>query len=86
MNFQRHLIAPVHELFIAKLNSWFTLPDLKLVHDYLPDRKQRTRVNASYSILLDVYSIYYILFGVPESIYLVYCYLTYFGGSIFHFK
>ena len=58
MNFQRHLIASVQELFIAKLNSyWFTLPDLKLVHDYLPDRKQRTRVNDSYSILFDVYSI-----------------------------
>ena len=35
-----------HELLIAKLNGCgFTLPALKLVHDYLSDRKQRTRVN-----------------------------------------
>ena len=38
-----------HELLIAKLNAYeFTLPALKLVHDYLSDRKQRTRVNNSY--------------------------------------
>ena len=38
------------ELHIAKLNSYgFTLPALKLVHDYLSDRKHRTRVNNSYS-------------------------------------
>ena len=35
-----------HELLCAKLNVYgFTLPALKLVHDYLSDRKQRTRVN-----------------------------------------
>ena len=40
-----------HEVLIAKLNAYgFTLPALKLVHDYLSDRKQRTRVNNSYSI------------------------------------
>ena len=39
-----------YELLIAKLNAnGFTLPALKLVHDYLPDRKQRTKVNNSYS-------------------------------------
>ena len=33
-----------HELLFAKLNAYgFTLPALKLVHDYLSDRKQRTR-------------------------------------------
>ena len=38
------------ELHIAKLNAYgFTLPALKLVHDYLSDRKHRTRVNNSYS-------------------------------------
>ena len=39
-----------HELLIAKLNAYgFTiLPALKLVHVYLSDRKQRTRVNNSY--------------------------------------
>ena len=31
-----------HELLIAKLNAYgFNLPDLKLVHDYLSNRKQR---------------------------------------------
>ena len=30
-----------HELLIAKLNAYaFSLPDLKLVHDYLSNRKQ----------------------------------------------
>ena len=39
-----------HELLIAKLNAYgFTfLPALNLVHVYLSDRKQRTRVNNSY--------------------------------------
>ena len=32
-----------HELLIAKLNVYgFSLPALKLVHDYLSNRKQRT--------------------------------------------
>ena len=49
------------ELHIAKLNAYgFTLPALKLVHDYLSDRKQRTRVNNSYSTWLEI------LFGVPQ--------------------
>ena len=39
-----------NELFIAKLNVYgFTLPALKLIHDYLSGIKQRTRVNDSYS-------------------------------------
>ena len=50
-----------HELLIAKLNVYgFTLPALKLVHDYLPDRKQRTRINNSYSTWFEI------LFGVPQ--------------------
>ena len=33
-----------HELLIAKLNAYdFSLPVLKLVHDYLSKRKQRTK-------------------------------------------
>ena len=51
-----------HELLIAKLNvHGFTLPAVKLVHDYLSDRKQRTRVNNSYSIWFKI------IFGVPPS-------------------
>ena len=35
-----------HELLIEKLNvHGFTLPAIKLVHDYLSDRRQRARVN-----------------------------------------
>ena len=44
-----------HELLIAKLNAyWFTLPALKLVHDYLSDSKQRTRVHNSYSTWFEI--------------------------------
>ena len=52
-----------HERLIAKLNAYrFTiLPALKLVHVYLSDRKQRTRVNDSYSTWFEI------LFGVPQS-------------------
>ena len=50
-----------HELLIAKLNAYgFTFPILKIVHDYLSDKKQRTRVNNSYS------SWFEILFGVLQ--------------------
>ena len=39
-----------YELLIAKLNAYgFSLPALRLIHDYLSRRKQRTRVNNSYS-------------------------------------
>ena len=38
----------------------FTCPTLKIVHDYLSDRKQRTRVNNSYSTWFEI------LFGVPQ--------------------
>ena len=50
-----------HELLIAKLNAYgFSLPALRLIHDYLSHRKQRTRVNNSYSEWLAV------MFGVPQ--------------------
>ena len=39
-----------HELLIAKLNAYgFGLPALRLINNYLSHRKQRTRVNNSYS-------------------------------------
>ena len=39
-----------HDLLIAKLNAYgFSLPALRLIHDYLSNRKQRTRINNSYS-------------------------------------
>ena len=50
-----------HELLIAKLNAYgFTLPALKLIHNYLSNRKQRVRANDSYSLWQDI------LFGVPQ--------------------
>ena len=39
-----------HDLLIAKLNAYgFSLPARRLIHDYLSNRKQRTRINNSYS-------------------------------------
>ena len=50
-----------HELLIAKLNAYgFSLTALKLVHNYLSNRKQRTKINSSYSSLLEI------IFGVPQ--------------------
>ena len=52
-----------HELLIAKLNAYgnpYNLPALKLVHDYLSKRKQRTKVNRAYSSWLEI------IFGVPQ--------------------
>ena len=50
-----------HELLIAKLNAYgFSLAALKLIHDYLSNRKQRTKINSSYS------SWHEIIFGVPQ--------------------
>ena len=44
-----------HELLIAKLNAYgFSLSALRLIQDYLSHRKQRTRVNNSYSESLAV--------------------------------
>ena len=50
-----------HEPLIAKLNAYgFSLPALKLVHDYLSNRKQRTKVNRTYSSWLEI------VFDVPQ--------------------
>ena len=50
-----------HELIIAKLHAYgFNLPALKLVQSYLTNRKQRTKVNESYSSWEEI------LFGVPQ--------------------
>ena len=50
-----------HELLIAKLNTYgFILPALKLVHDYLSNRKQRTKVNRTYSSCLEI------VFDLPQ--------------------
>ena len=65
-----------HELLIVKLKvHGFTLPALKLVHDYLSDRKQGTRVNNSCSTFLEYLKV----------LYLVHYYLTYFWRIYFSF-
>ena len=52
-----------HGLLIAKLNAYgFSLTALKLVYNYLSKRKQWTKINASYSSLLEI------IFGVPQGI------------------
>ena len=50
-----------HELLIAKLNAHgFSLTALKLVHNYLSNRKQRTEISSMHSSLLEI------IFGVPQ--------------------
>ena len=62
-----------HDLMIAKLNSYgFKLTALNLIHDYLAKRKQRTKVNHSYSSWEDI------LFGVPQGSILCPIFETYF--------
>ena len=50
-----------HDLVIAKLNAYgFSLPALNLIQNYLANKKQRTKINNSYSPWSDI------LFGVPQ--------------------
>ena len=50
-----------HDLLIAKLNAYgFSLPVLRLIHDYLLNRKQRTRINNLHITWVEI------VFGVPQ--------------------
>ena len=50
-----------HELLLAKLHAYgFSIAALRLIHSYLTNRKQRTKVNLSYSPWEEI------LFGVPQ--------------------
>ena len=50
-----------HELLTAKLNAYgFSLPALRLINDYLSNRKQRTKIENAYNTWLDI------IFGVPQ--------------------
>ena len=50
-----------HELLIAKLNAYdFSLPALRLISDYLSNRRQRTRIGNSFSDWFKV------IIGVPQ--------------------
>ena len=49
-----------HELLIAKLHAYrFSLNTLRLVHSYLTNRKQRTKISTKYGSWEEI------LFGVP---------------------
>ena len=51
----------IHEKLIVRLKTYsFSLPVSKLVHDYSSNRKQRTKINRTYSSWLEV------IFGVPQ--------------------
>ena len=44
-----------HELLIAKLHAYnLSLSSLRLVHDYLLNRKQKTKVNPNYNSWDDI--------------------------------
>ena len=50
-----------HDLIIAKLEAYgFHIDVLKLIHDYLSNRKQRVKVNDTYSSWNDMF------YGVPQ--------------------
>ena len=50
-----------HELLVAKLNAYgFSLPALRLINDYLSNRRQRTRIGNSFSDWFEV------ILGVPQ--------------------
>ena len=49
--------CPDHELLIVKLNAYgFSLPILNLLYDYLSNRKQRIKINFSYSKWVEIES------------------------------
>ena len=51
----------LHDLIIAKLEAYgFHIDALKLIHDYLSNRKQRVKVNDAYSSWKDMFH------GVPK--------------------
>ena len=46
-----------HDLLVAKLNAYgLSLPALKMIQDYLQNRKQRTKIGSSYSSWEDITS------------------------------
>ena len=50
-----------HDLLVAKLNSYgFSTLSLRMINDYLNDRKQRTRVNNCFSSWRNL------IYGVPQ--------------------
>ena len=66
-----------HDLIIAKLEKYgFHIDALKLIHDYLSNRKQRVKVNDTYSSWMNTFMVshrdpYLVLY------YSIYIYMTY---------
>ena len=70
--------GPAHELIITKLNSYgFSWPQLKLIHGYLSNRKQRTRVNNSCIKWLPI------MFGVAQGSIIGPLLFNIFSGDLF---
>ena len=52
----KRLIVWIMTALIEKLNGYgFSLPDLRLIHDYLLNKKQRTKINNSYSTWMEFF-------------------------------
>ena len=52
---QRHLIVLTIKLLTGKLNTYsFNLPALRLIHDYLSNRKQRIRIENTYTTWMEI--------------------------------
>ena len=67
-----------HDLLIAKLHAYgVDIPSLKLLHSYLTKRKQKVKLNGSYSSWSEI------LFGVPH---LDHCFSTYFYATYSNFS
>ena len=55
------MVLVSRELLLAKLHAYgFSISALRLMHSYLANRKQRTKINTSYSSWEEI------LFGVPQ--------------------
>ena len=53
-----------HDLLVAKLRAYgLSLPALKMIQDYLLNRKQRTKIGSSYSTWENIKS------GVPQALF-----------------
>ena len=69
-----------HNLMIAKLNAYgFDNSALKFIHNYLEDRKLRTKVNGSFSLLLELKH------GVPQGSIIGPVLLNIFINDMFYF-
>ena len=69
-----------HDLLIAKLHAYgFKNHGLYLSFSYLNNRKQRVKINSSFSSFQNIIS------GVPQGFFWVLCYLTFFSQAFFFF-